>query len=790
MDYCRIFENYKEVASYLDDVPTKTLLDVFAHQMTEREFILPFIGQYSAGKSKLINHILGRDILPTKRTETTAFPTYIKYGENDMALLTREDETTEEVSFTDVKELNYKTTKDMKNPIVGLTIYVNNPILSTGLIIVDTPGVNTLISKHVNMTEELLENSMYVVYVFPGALTKQDLLMIEKIDSLNISCVFVRTNADMIKEGEEDISATLLKEGEYLNNKLGKSVPYFAITNEENCSHHDLLDMNFQFFVDFLKKGIVDDIDDNYKNAITVRIEGIKKKLEKTIDDKISLLKTTRTESEEKLNKRSNEIKIAKDKLNKALVLNKEQVKRNEANILESINECISSKYETCLRNFKNAIAKSTYKSSKEASIEYQRLLSDSITYLSTEVSKKIEEYADKSVKSVNDELSEFVNDLQQRSGIVMDIKFDMNTVGEVEQKQKLLEQEFNDKFVRLMKLNESSDEKLSELGVKRSELDKVITEFNSTIDECHKAQKEIENSYEEHYVDVPSRYSKILKHIGTACDLALLVIPASGFASGAKLAASGAQKLSKGNKLLQLGSKALTHVEKGLKVLQQTDRIKDTATLIKSATSVVNGQGAKRINKKGNILDYLSVSYWFEKAGEIIDPSTRRLDTEYEEAFNQTKEKIQIELQNKVQERLFELHRKGLLKSEADILLKRKEMLQEEQMNLEQHFKREKQKIERQKADRMQEIFRDNMITKFVEKLCEFRKILFNKSNEVVKEMRVSILETANHVTLEKLSDIENQLSEIIKNRKDCVEDNINEINNLTVLKEKLTIE
>lgn len=44
------------------------------------EHFITFWGHYSAGKSKLINNILSRDILPVQSRETTATLTYIRYG--------------------------------------------------------------------------------------------------------------------------------------------------------------------------------------------------------------------------------------------------------------------------------------------------------------------------------------------------------------------------------------------------------------------------------------------------------------------------------------------------------------------------------------------------------------------------------------------------------------------------------------------------------------------------------------------------------------------------------------
>ena len=49
---------------------------------------------------------------------------------------------------------------------------------------------------------------------------------------------------------------------------------------------------------------------------------------------------------------------------------------------------------------------------------------------------------------------------------------------------------------------------------------------------------------------------------------------------------------------------------------------------------------------KKTSIFDYVSLSYWFEKAGEHFDPSTCELDQEYEQQFQLRKTEAEAELQ------------------------------------------------------------------------------------------------------------------------------------------------
>ena len=63
---------YLEVANYLGDERNKSILEGLLSRRQKQVFYLPVVGQFSAGKSKLINTLLEQPLLPTKTTETTA----------------------------------------------------------------------------------------------------------------------------------------------------------------------------------------------------------------------------------------------------------------------------------------------------------------------------------------------------------------------------------------------------------------------------------------------------------------------------------------------------------------------------------------------------------------------------------------------------------------------------------------------------------------------------------------------------------------------------------------------
>lgn len=57
---------------------------------------------------------------------------------------------------------------------------MKNDMLENGLIFADTPGINTIINKHIELTTKILDRSDIVFYVNGKSVTNEDIKFIEK----------------------------------------------------------------------------------------------------------------------------------------------------------------------------------------------------------------------------------------------------------------------------------------------------------------------------------------------------------------------------------------------------------------------------------------------------------------------------------------------------------------------------------------------------------------------------------------------------------------------------------
>jgi GTPase Era involved in 16S rRNA processing len=92
------FGVYDDVLSYLNlDEITKAYIEKkrsWISRLEQEDFPVAFLGSFSAGKSTIINAILGREVLPEATQSTTAFPTILRKGQENQVFLYYIDEDT------------------------------------------------------------------------------------------------------------------------------------------------------------------------------------------------------------------------------------------------------------------------------------------------------------------------------------------------------------------------------------------------------------------------------------------------------------------------------------------------------------------------------------------------------------------------------------------------------------------------------------------------------------------------------------------------------------------------
>jgi small GTP-binding protein len=137
-------------------------------------FLLVVVGEFNAGKSALINAILGEKVLAEGVTPTTSRVTLIKWGEQKSEQVVDE----------------------------GFAI-VSHPLpLLKEVNIVDSPGTNAIIRRHERLTEEFVPRSDLVLFTTSAdrPMTESERQFLERILAWGKKVVFVLNKIDIFED--------------------------------------------------------------------------------------------------------------------------------------------------------------------------------------------------------------------------------------------------------------------------------------------------------------------------------------------------------------------------------------------------------------------------------------------------------------------------------------------------------------------------------------------------------------------------------------------------------------
>jgi len=186
------------------DVPREALATLQeAILQLDELFLMVVVGEFNAGKSALVNALLGEKVLLEGATPTTSRVTLVKWG----------DKAAEQV----VDE--------------NFSIYTYPLPLLTELNIVDTPGTNAVIRHHERLTDEFVPRSDLVLFTTSAdhPMTESERQFLERILAWGKKVVFALNKADIIEDEAalREVRTFVLK---HATSVLGDSPEFFPVS--------------------------------------------------------------------------------------------------------------------------------------------------------------------------------------------------------------------------------------------------------------------------------------------------------------------------------------------------------------------------------------------------------------------------------------------------------------------------------------------------------------------------------------------------------------------------------
>lgn len=237
-------------------------------RLAEDRFNLAIVGQFSRGKSSLMNALLGAEKLPTGILPLTSVITTVTYGEREKVLIQREG-----WAFPQEIPLNQlqKFVTQSRNPgnekrVVLAEVQLPNELLRLGVHFVDTPGIASAITANTRTTRQFLPeiDAAILVTSFESPMTETEVKFLREVRE-HVRTVFIVVNKlDLATEVDREGVLTAVRGA--VGNEFSDSRPEvfavsarLALQAKQNDSRAELAKSGFpaleEALLEFLRTG-------------------------------------------------------------------------------------------------------------------------------------------------------------------------------------------------------------------------------------------------------------------------------------------------------------------------------------------------------------------------------------------------------------------------------------------------------------------------------------------------------------------------------------------------------
>ena len=199
---------------------------------------IPVVGDFSAGKSTLLNHsIIGRKILPTDINPTTAVSYELWFADQEKLEVWKDGKLNATVNVSDIENLQV-------GPGDIVKVFLNNEKIKrlndNGIVVVDMPGIGSGIEAHNNaILNYLKEGTFFIIAVDveQGTLCSSTMAFINEIKNYGLSAAVLVTKSD--KKTLEEAEKVKTDIGQLAKKLIGAET-FVGLTSSSSEQYEDV----------------------------------------------------------------------------------------------------------------------------------------------------------------------------------------------------------------------------------------------------------------------------------------------------------------------------------------------------------------------------------------------------------------------------------------------------------------------------------------------------------------------------------------------------------------------
>ena len=211
-------------------------------RLAEGRFYVACVGQFKRGKSTLLNALVGQPLLPVGVVPITAAVTVLRYGERVRARVRLRTEWQDIAPSALASYVSEEQNPANEKGVSGVEVFVPNSLLASGMCLVDTPGIGSVITANTEATKAFVPHidAALVVIGADPPISGDEVALIEQVAKHAHELIVVLNKADRLTETERREATAFARK--VLAQRLGKLIgPIFEVSATERLISGDPL---------------------------------------------------------------------------------------------------------------------------------------------------------------------------------------------------------------------------------------------------------------------------------------------------------------------------------------------------------------------------------------------------------------------------------------------------------------------------------------------------------------------------------------------------------------------